>query len=117
MTKTNDRIWLKIKKFPPWRSYFLYFDTRQYFADSVFAEQKLKVKFEKNEFIKPGFSYIGILCSVKRKDEHRFIAAMDMVKKKILICGHPDYEKECVNFLNGMMKAIKEAKNEGLDLS
>lgn len=103
-----DKIWLKIKKFPPWRSYFLYFDTPQYLADSVFVEQKLEVKFEKNEFVKHGFPYIGVLCSVKRKDEHKFVAVMDMVKKKMLICGHTDYEKECVNFLNGMMKAIKE---------
>lgn len=105
------KIWLKIKKFPPWRSYFFYFDTDEYLADSVFAEHGLKVRFTREEWVKPGFHYRGILCSVKRKDEWKFIDAIDSVKKKMLLCGHTDYEQECLKFLNEM-EACREVKDE-----
>lgn len=104
IVKTN-KIWLKIKKFPPWYSYFFYFDTPSYLADSVFASHKLAVHFGKEEFVKKGFPYVGVMCHVRRKDECRFVEALEDVKKKMLICGHPDYEKECIGFLNEIMKA------------
>lgn len=103
-----NKIWLKIGKFPPWRSHFFYFDTSDYLADSVFINRGLRVRFSRNEVIKPGFHYRGILCSVRRKDEHRFIDAIEDVKIKMLLCGHKDYEKECLKFLNEL-----EAHREG----
>lgn len=100
-----NKIWLKIAKFPPWYSYFFYFDTPSYLADSVFAAHELMVHFGKEEFVKAGFPYVGVLCHVRRRDEQKFIDALEDVKKKMLICGHPDYEQECLKFLDGMKKA------------
>ena len=81
--------------------YFIFFDTTPYLADQLFIRHEVRVWFDK-EYAKEGSPYIPIICHVKKKDVPRFLSALDDLKKSMILCGHPDYEKEVSEFMDSM---------------
>ena len=110
------KLYWTISKFSPralFYDYFMYFDTTPYLADQLFARHKVRVCFEQ-EYSKEGSPYISIICHVRKKDVPRFLSALDDLKKSMILCGHPDYEKEVREFMDSMerMKGeLHESKN------
>lgn len=100
----REKLYWTISKFTP-RSlvcdYFMFFDTTPYLADQLFIRHKVRVWFDR-EYAREGSPYIAIFCHVKKKDVPRFLAALEDLKKSMILCGHPDYEKEISEFMDGM---------------
>lgn len=101
----NKEMYLKIRKLSLRYDYFLFFDTPEYLADQLFIKQKVRVWFDK-EYAKEGSPFLAILCHVKKKDSAKFIAALDALKNKMILCGYPEYEAE----VQKMMRHLEEAK-------
>lgn len=101
----NKEMYLKIRKPSLRYDYFLFFDTPKYLADQLFIKQKVRVWFDK-EYAKEGSPFLAILCHVKKKDSAKFIAALDALKNKMILCGYPEYEAE----VQKMMRHLEEAK-------
>ena len=70
---------------------FVYLDTDEYYGFGPMQFHGVRPKF-KSEWIKEGKKYRLILLRVSKKDEPKFIEAMEDLKIKMLICGHTDYE-------------------------
>lgn len=79
----------------------MYFDTIPYLADELFIRHKVRV-WVKKEWAKEGFPYHAIMCRVKKKDVPKFLAALEDLKKSMLICEHADYEENVSAFLDEM---------------
>ena len=101
----NKEMYLKIRKPSLRYDYFLFFDTPEYLADQLFIKQKVRVWFDK-EHAKEGSPFLAILCHVKKKDSAKFLAALDSLKNKMILCGYPEYEAE----VQKMMRHLEEAK-------
>ena len=101
----NKEMYLKIRKPSLRYDYFLFFDTPECLADQLFIKQKVRVWFDK-EYAKEGSPFLAILCHVKKKDSAKFIAALDALKNKMILCGYPEYEAE----VQKMMRHLEEAK-------
>ena len=86
---------------------YMYLDTPEYLADSLFIKHQVRVYYGKGEWHKPGEEYILIDCTIKRKDKKRFEDALGELNNKMLLCGHNDYEDFCNKFM-GAIDAIKD---------
>ena len=103
----NKEMYLKIRKPSLRYDYFLFFDTPEYLADQLFIKQMVRVWFDK-EYAKEGSPFLAILCRVKKKDSAKFLAALDALKNKMILCGYPEYEAE----VQKMIRHLEEAKGD-----
>ena len=103
----NKKMYLKIRKPSLRYDYFLFFDTPEYLADQLFIKQKVRVWF-KQEYAKEGSPFLAIFCRVKKKDSAKFLAALDALKNKMILCGYPEYEAE----VQKMIRHLEEAKGD-----
>ena len=103
----NKEMYLKIRKPSLRYDYFLFFDTPEYLADQLFIKQKVRVWFNQ-EYAKEGSPFLAIFCRVKKKDSAKFLAALDALKNKMILCGYPEYEAE----VQKMMRHLEEAKGD-----
>lgn len=69
---------------------FLYIDTKEYLADRIFLDHKVRVKWTR-QFSHKNSPYLVIFCKVPKKDVARFKMAMSDLEKKMLIYGYTDY--------------------------
>ena len=104
----RDTLYLPIRKFSLLYDYFVFFDVPSYLADQLFIRHQVRVWFG-SEFAKEGSPYVGIFCHVRKRDKDRFLAALEDLKKSMLICGHTDYEEAISSFLD-LIEASKGAK-------
>ena len=100
-------MYLKIRKPSLRYDYFLFFDTPEYLADQLFIKQMVRVWFDQ-EYAKEGSPFLAILCHVKKKDSAKFLAALDALKNKMILCGYPEYKAE----VQKMMRHLEEAKGD-----
>lgn len=63
-------------------------------ADGLFLKHQVQVHF-RDEWVSPDCPYRMIFCHIRRRDEARFIAAMEELPNKMLLCGHADYLDVC----------------------
>lgn len=73
---------------------YMYIDHKDYLADSLFAENKISVKFGK-EMVKDGSPYRIVFCRVKKKDVTAFEHIFPKLTNKMLLLGYHDYLKAC----------------------
>ena len=78
---------------------YMYFDTKDYLADSLFTKNKVKVDFHHGEYHKEGEPYIIIECSVRKKDKAAFEKSMDELRNKMALYKHNDYDDWCAKFI------------------
>ena len=97
----REQLYLPIDKFSIRFRHYLFFDTRPPLADQLFVRHRLRVWFGR-EFTKKGFSYVAVLCRVRKKDAERFDPVMEDLKKSMLITGHREYGKEVSELLDSM---------------
>lgn len=84
-------------------AYFLFFDTIPYLADQLFIRHRVRVWFEP-EYAKEDSPYIAVLCHVRKKDVPQFPDALEDLKKSMLLCGHPDYEREIYALMDSVQR-------------
>ena len=104
----RDDLYLRIKKLSLRYAYFLFFDVEPYLADQLFIRHKVRVWFEA-DYSKKESPYLAILCHVRKKDVPAFLAALEDLKKSMLICGRVDYAEYVSSFLDKMERAKEES--------
>ena len=92
-TKTSTHCW-KLTRFSLWNTHYAFVDTENYYADQLFIKHCVPVRFG-NEFVSPDNRYRIIFCRMQKRDEAKFLAAMEELPNKMLLCGHRDYLHYC----------------------
>ena len=104
----RKELYLNLEKFSLRYAYFLFFDTREYLADSLFIRHQVRVWFER-EYGKDGSPLLAICCHVKKKDVPAFLAALEDLKDKMILCGYQEYEQD-VRIMLDSLESVKGAK-------
>ena len=73
-----------------WKRY-LYLDTEDFLLGSLLQRDPVKVKFE-TCLAKENEIYRLVMLKVPKRDETRFLHALDDLPGKMLLCGYRDYE-------------------------
>lgn len=84
----REKLYWTIEKFSFRYDYFMFFDTTPYLADQLFIRHQVRVWFD-SEYAKEGSPYLAIFCHVRKKDVPKFLAALEDLKKSMMLCGHP----------------------------
>lgn len=88
--KTEHKNYISIAQPSFWYRHFCYIDRKEYFADELFIEHKLRVWFYK-EMHRQDTGYVIIFCKVRKCDETLFFKAMEELINKMILLGHTDY--------------------------
>lgn len=99
----QKNFYLKLKKCSLRFEYFMFFDTSAYLADQIFIQKEIRVWFD-GDYTKEGFPYTAVMCHVKKKDAEKFLDALEILKKNIMLCGYPQYEAEVSEFMSNLEK-------------
>lgn len=78
--------------FNKWQMY-AYLDLPENFAASVLHKNDVRYRFDRL-MTREDTKYVLIQMLVKTEDKEKFLKAMEDLKTKMLLCGHPDYETE-----------------------
>lgn len=82
---------------------YLYLDSEDYLADSLFYKRNVPVKFISN-FINKDEKYIFVLCIIKSKYEKQAEEVFEELKRKMDSCGYLDYEEKCKEIIEKINK-------------
>ena len=107
----RDALYLQIRKISFRYDYFIFFDVPSYLADQLFIRHQVRVWFG-SAFTREDSPYVGIFCHVRKCDKDRFLAALEDLKKSMLICGHTDYEEAISNFLDQLERSKTSHEND-----
>ena len=99
----------KLKGFSLFAIPYVYVDHNSYFADSLFAQRKIVMKF-KEEMARTGSPYCVIFCKVLKRDVQKFEEALEKLKDKMLLLGHKDYSDVCNEIEVLFDEKVKERK-------
>ena len=69
----------------------VYLDTEEHHGIGPLYQHRVRLKYS-HEMTRPDEKYCLVFLRVLKKDLEKFIAAMEDLKNKMLICGHTDYE-------------------------
>lgn len=90
---------------------YAYVDHCSYLADSLFVQNKVRMKF-KGECVKTGSPYRIVFCKVRKKDTERFEEALERLNSKMLLFGYKDYSDMC-NEVAKMLEEGTKARENG----
>ena len=99
----SEKLYWTIEKFSFRYDYFMFFDTTPYLANQLFIRHQVRVWFD-SEYAKEGSPYLAIFCHVRKKDVPKFLAALEDLKKSMMLCGHPNYEADISSFMDNVEK-------------
>ncbi len=106
----NMEHFIRLKNFLGLPNGFMYIDTRQFLADSLFYKRHIYPKYN-GHMAKDGEKYIMVFIKVKRKDLKLCEEALNELKDKMLLCGYNDYEEHCHNLVNNYFDWERRRKN------
>ncbi|MCB7319913.1 hypothetical protein LIZ87_14250 [Lacrimispora sp. 210928-DFI.3.58] len=86
--------YMKLRRWSLWQCCYVIVDVPEYLADSLFIQEQVRVSFGK-EYSRKGSPYVLIFCRVRKKDEDRFLRALDRLEQKMLLMGYTDYSEFC----------------------
>ena len=89
-----------------WKRY-LYLDTEDFLLGSLLTREQVKVKFE-TCLMKDNEKYRMVLMKVLKRDETRFLKALEDLPGKMLLCGYRDYESRGEELMNDLEEGIRE---------
>lgn len=99
--QTRDPCYLHLERFSLLYSHYAILDTSDYYADQLFIKHQVTVRFGM-EYAHPDAPYLIVFCRVRKKDEQRFLTALEELPNKMVLCGHPDYPTFCKAFIDQM---------------
>ena len=88
---------------------YVYVDHISYFAESLFIQRKIVMKF-KGEMARIDSPYRVIFCKVLKRDVQKFEDALEKLKDKMLLLGYSDYVDVCDEIAILIDRAVKERK-------
>ncbi len=100
----------QFESFLPFSLSYMYIDYKEYLADALFAQEKLKWKIT-HEMDREDLPYCVIFCKIRKRDQKRFVQVMEKLANKALLCVGGEYEKYCKE----MDAMISEGKAEGCE--
>lgn len=100
-----------VSKFSLFNAYFIFVDTKEYLADSLFIKHQVRVHFE-TEYSKPNSPYRIILCHVRKRDVPKFHAALQELQHKMIFLGYTDYADACSKIWVKLYSAHEEKDDE-----
>ena len=74
------------------------------------VERQVWVWFER-EYGKDGSPLLAICCHVKKKDVPAFLAALEDLKDKMILCGYQEYEQDVRIMLDSLESAKGDKQN------
>ena len=95
-----------------WKRY-LYLDTDDFLLESLLRRDPVRLKFE-TCLMKDNENYRLVMMKVLRRDETKFLRALEDLPGKMVLCGFRDYEshgEELMNELENLVRA--EMKERG----
>lgn len=112
MNSDSFKNYFTLEKFSLLYDHYAFIDAPEYYADQLFIEHKVTVRFG-HEYKHPDQPYFIIFCKVRKRDRERFLAALGEINRKMILCGYPRYEEFCSSFLDQMnngAKALREKR-------
>ena len=85
---------------------YAYVDHCSYLADTLFVQNKVRLKFNR-EYTKTESPYHIIFCKVRKKDAERFEEALERLNNKMLLCGYRDYPEVCSEIAEMLEEGMK----------
>ena len=95
-----------------WKRY-LYLDTEDFLLESLLRRDPVRLKFE-TCLMKDNENYRLVMMKILKRDETKFLKALEDLPGKMLLCGFRDYEshgEELMNDLENLVRA--EMKERG----
>ena len=99
----------KLDEFSLFTIPYVYVDHNSYFADSLFEQRKIVMKF-KGEIVRSDSSYCIIFCKVLKRDVQKFEDTLEKLTDKMFLLGHRDYADVCEEIAMLIDKKVKERK-------
>ena len=86
--------YLKLRCFSPAHEKYIYLDTGDFLSADLMTkagvfQRRVRVMAKKNS------PYRLIICKIRKKDEPRFLSALEELRNKALILGYQDYDSMC----------------------
>ena len=101
----------KMDNFFPDSLSYAYLDHESYFADKIFMEKGIRVKFIR-EMHRENAPYRIIFCKVQKRERERLESALKELENKILLAGYKDYPLYCTELEEELAKE-RGFKQEG----
>ena len=101
----------KMDDFFPDSLSYAYLDHESYFADKIFMEKGIRVKFIR-EMHRENAPYRIIFCKVQKRERERLESALKDLENKILLAGYKDYPLYCTE-LERELEKERGFKQEG----
>ena len=101
-----------LERFSLLYDYYAFIDVPEYYADQLFIQHQVTVRFGK-EFQHPDQPYVIIFCKVRKRDRDRFLSALPELERKMILCGYPGYSEFCDIFIakmNDGARALREKR-------
>lgn len=105
MTDLTPSNCFPLERFSVLYDFYAFIDVPEHYADRLFIHHQVTVRFGK-EYEHPDQPYVIIFCKVRKRDRVRFLAALNALNRKMLLCGHPGYEAFCRAF-NAKMHPLR----------
>ena len=83
-----------IERFSLLNAYYAYMDTDAYLADQLFIKHQVRVHF-REEYALDDSPYRVIFCHVRKRDQERFLEALNELPGKMMLLGYTDYLDAC----------------------
>ena len=93
----------KMDDFFPDSLSYAYLDHESYFADKIFMEKGIRVKFIR-EMHRENAPYRIIFCKVQKRERERLESALKELENKILLAGYKDYPLYCTELEEELAK-------------
>ena len=93
----------KMDNFFPDSLSYAYLDHESYFADKIFMEKGIRVKFIR-EMHRENAPYRIIFCKVQKRERERLESALKELENKILLAGYKDYPLYCIELEEELAK-------------
>lgn len=91
------------------KSYYIYLDSNKNMADSIFKDNNIKVKYQK-ELDYPNSDYKIMFVSVSNKKDYLFVKSMCELEDKMLERNYLDYEEMCDSVFSKLTSSKKKVK-------
>ena len=101
----------KMDDFFPDSLSYAYLDHESYFADKIFMEKGIRVKFIR-EMHRENAPYRIVFCKVQKRERERLESALKDLENKILLAGYKDYPLYCTELERELAKE-RGFKQEG----
>jgi len=87
--------------------HFVYLDVEELQLASLLNRHQVHAKCEQ-VMQKENEEYLLIAVKVLKKDEDKFLKALEDLKGKMLLCGHRDYEERAGTLIQELRESLRE---------